>query len=219
MLAITMFHGLAVGWADLVLPATSSLERDGTYVNLEGRLQRAAPRRHPAGSGRARLDLEARRALRRRAPAARRRSSSTSSPSVAFGGRRVRRGRRAGRAAAPRQACRRPSRSSEPQPPEPPASGHFLRLAPLPAALLRAGGRARPRAPVPAPAARGRALARRTRAAAGSRPATGRRPLERHVGRRSGRAVNRRAHRDGVVRHRRGARRRAARARVEVTKP
>jgi predicted molibdopterin-dependent oxidoreductase YjgC len=27
-------------WADLVLPGTSYLERDGTYVNLEGRLQR-----------------------------------------------------------------------------------------------------------------------------------------------------------------------------------
>jgi predicted molibdopterin-dependent oxidoreductase YjgC len=35
-----MFHGLAAGWADLVLPGTSYLERDGTYVNLEGRLQR-----------------------------------------------------------------------------------------------------------------------------------------------------------------------------------
>jgi predicted molibdopterin-dependent oxidoreductase YjgC len=40
VLAITMFHGLAVGWADLVLPGTSYLERDGTYINLEGRLQR-----------------------------------------------------------------------------------------------------------------------------------------------------------------------------------
>ena len=40
VIAITMFHGLAVGWADLVLPATSSLERDGTLLNLEGRLQR-----------------------------------------------------------------------------------------------------------------------------------------------------------------------------------
>jgi NADH-quinone oxidoreductase subunit G len=36
----SMFQGLAVGWADLVLPGTSYLERDGTYVNLEGRLQR-----------------------------------------------------------------------------------------------------------------------------------------------------------------------------------
>ena len=40
VIATTMFHGLAVGWADLVLPGTSYLERDGTYVNLEGRLQR-----------------------------------------------------------------------------------------------------------------------------------------------------------------------------------
>jgi anaerobic selenocysteine-containing dehydrogenase len=40
VLAITMFHGLAVGWADLVLPGTGYLEREGTTVNLEGRLQR-----------------------------------------------------------------------------------------------------------------------------------------------------------------------------------
>jgi NADH dehydrogenase/NADH:ubiquinone oxidoreductase subunit G len=40
VIAITMFQGLAVGWADLVLPGTSYLERDGTYVNLEGRIQR-----------------------------------------------------------------------------------------------------------------------------------------------------------------------------------
>ena len=40
VIAVSMYHGLAVGWADLVLPGTSYLERDGTYVNLEGRLQR-----------------------------------------------------------------------------------------------------------------------------------------------------------------------------------
>nr|MBA3413198.1 molybdopterin-dependent oxidoreductase [Actinomycetota bacterium] len=40
VLATTMFQSLAVGWADLVLPGTSYLERDGTYRNLEGRLQR-----------------------------------------------------------------------------------------------------------------------------------------------------------------------------------
>jgi NADH-quinone oxidoreductase subunit G len=40
VLVTAMFQGLAVGWADLVLPGTSYLERDGTYVNLEGRLQR-----------------------------------------------------------------------------------------------------------------------------------------------------------------------------------
>jgi NADH-quinone oxidoreductase subunit G len=40
VLAISMFSQLVRGWADLVLPGTSYLERDGTYVNLEGRLQR-----------------------------------------------------------------------------------------------------------------------------------------------------------------------------------
>jgi predicted molibdopterin-dependent oxidoreductase YjgC len=35
-----MFQALAAGWVDLVLPGTSYLERDGAYVNLEGRLQR-----------------------------------------------------------------------------------------------------------------------------------------------------------------------------------
>jgi NADH-quinone oxidoreductase subunit G len=40
VLAVTMFHGLAAGWADLILPGTGYLERDGTLVNLEGRLQR-----------------------------------------------------------------------------------------------------------------------------------------------------------------------------------
>jgi predicted molibdopterin-dependent oxidoreductase YjgC len=40
VLAICMFERLARGWADLVLPGTSYLERDGTYVNLEGRIQR-----------------------------------------------------------------------------------------------------------------------------------------------------------------------------------
>ncbi|MGZ8691791.1 MAG: molybdopterin-dependent oxidoreductase, partial [Gaiellaceae bacterium] len=40
VIVISMFQGLAAGWADLVLPGTSYLERDGTYVNLEGRIQR-----------------------------------------------------------------------------------------------------------------------------------------------------------------------------------
>ncbi len=40
VLAVTMFVRPVHGWADLVLPGTSYLERDGTYVNLEGRLQR-----------------------------------------------------------------------------------------------------------------------------------------------------------------------------------
>ncbi len=40
VIAITMFHELAAGWADLVLPGTAALERDGTTMNLEGRVQR-----------------------------------------------------------------------------------------------------------------------------------------------------------------------------------
>ena len=39
-IVISMFHGLAAGWADLILPGTGYLERDGTFVNVEGRLQR-----------------------------------------------------------------------------------------------------------------------------------------------------------------------------------
>jgi len=40
VVCLAMFHELAVGWADVVLPATAMLERDGTLMNLEGRLQR-----------------------------------------------------------------------------------------------------------------------------------------------------------------------------------
>jgi NADH-quinone oxidoreductase subunit G len=40
VLVLTMFHELAGGWADLILPSTAGLERDGTVLNLEGRLQR-----------------------------------------------------------------------------------------------------------------------------------------------------------------------------------
>jgi NADH-quinone oxidoreductase subunit G len=40
VIAITMFHSLAVGWADLVLPGTAALEREGTSMNVEGRVQR-----------------------------------------------------------------------------------------------------------------------------------------------------------------------------------
>ncbi|HWQ02453.1 MAG TPA: molybdopterin-dependent oxidoreductase, partial [Gaiellaceae bacterium] len=40
VIAIAQFHDALRGIADLVLPATSYLERDGTMVNLEGRPQR-----------------------------------------------------------------------------------------------------------------------------------------------------------------------------------
>jgi NADH-quinone oxidoreductase subunit G len=40
VIAFSSFRPPAAGWVDLILPATSYLERDGTMVNLEGRLQR-----------------------------------------------------------------------------------------------------------------------------------------------------------------------------------
>ncbi len=40
VVAITMFADPVRGWVDLVLPGTSYLERNGTFVNLEGRPQR-----------------------------------------------------------------------------------------------------------------------------------------------------------------------------------
>jgi NADH-quinone oxidoreductase subunit G len=49
VIVVSMFAGLAAGWADLVLPGTSYLERDGTYVNLEGRLQRLRQAASPPG--------------------------------------------------------------------------------------------------------------------------------------------------------------------------
>src|SRR5204862_7691702 len=43
VIAISMFQGLAGGWADPVLPGTSYPERDGPFVNPQGRVPR--PRR------------------------------------------------------------------------------------------------------------------------------------------------------------------------------
>jgi predicted molibdopterin-dependent oxidoreductase YjgC len=40
VIVLAMFQGLAAGWADLVLPGTSYLERDGSLTNMEGRVQR-----------------------------------------------------------------------------------------------------------------------------------------------------------------------------------
>ena len=40
VVTISMFRAPVVPWTNLIIPGTSYLERDGTYVNLEGRLQR-----------------------------------------------------------------------------------------------------------------------------------------------------------------------------------
>ena len=71
VIGIGMFEESFRGLADLVLPGTSYLERDGTTVNLEGRLQRQRRAVLAPVPGRARVDREARRALRGRALALR----------------------------------------------------------------------------------------------------------------------------------------------------
>ena len=175
-----MFHGLAAGWADLVLPGTSYLERDGTYVNLEGRLQRLRRTATPPVPGRARVDRAARRALRRRR-SRRTRAAVFAEVSRALLRRPlVRRGRRAraaarlrGRAGARRRA--RAARAAERR-----RRGRCRLVAYKPlfsgAAVERVDG-----APVPAAAGRGRALARRRRAARhrDRRPGHGRRERQR----------------------------------------
>ena len=123
-----MFHGLAVGWADLVLPATSSLERDGTLLNLEGRLQRLRRAVIAPVPDELAWIAQARRALRRRALAPRRRRLRRAL------GARVRRRRRLGaerhrrparsgrRTTAPRRGDRATRARSQPKP----ADEHFL---------------------------------------------------------------------------------------------
>ena len=189
VIAVTMFHGLAVGWADLVLPATSYLERDGTLLNLEGRLQRLrraviAPvpdelawiaklagrfdvERLAARDGRLRRGVRDR--LRRHRPGGAERPRR-----AARRGRRTRRRRRQPRRrrrAAPRHAGRALPRRAAP--------------APLPPALLGPLRRARRGARVPAAAGRDRALRRGRRAPRGRERRHRRRALERHVGRAS----------------------------------
>ena len=111
VIGIGMFEGSFGGLCDLVLPGTSYLERDGTTVNLEGRLQRQRRAVIAAVPGRARLDLEARRALRRRDLAVR-----LDALRRGLGGllrrHRLRRDRRAGRAAARRAEA--PARGTGP---------------------------------------------------------------------------------------------------------
>ena len=158
VIAITMFAEPARGWADLVLPGTSYLERDGTNVNLEGRLQRL-----------------------RRAVIPPARTSSPGSPSSPSGSASSSRPattravsseeRRSCPRARPR-ATARPDRRLPPSRSRHGAGGRPLRLVryrPLfsgPAVERVAG------APVPAPRRRDRALAAATRACAGSPPAT-----------------------------------------------
>ena len=175
VIAITMFHSLAVGWADLVLPGTAALEREGTTMNLEGRVQRLRRAVTPPVpdelawlarlAERFGVDLSPHasvvfddladhiyrgldlEALGERAPLP---------PRTPYDG------PGAGDDAEPRAAARGRRRALRRDAP----------AAALPAALLGAAGRARRRAPVPAAGRRGRRCRRPTPTGAGSRPAT-----------------------------------------------
>ena len=99
-----MFEDSFRGLADLVLPGTSYLERDGTTINLEGRLQRQRRAVLAPVPGRARLDRRsspsASTSSSRRTP----RSSSTRSPSAASAA------SRSARSASVHRSRRAPSR-------------------------------------------------------------------------------------------------------------
>ena len=71
VLAISMFRSPVAGWADLVLPGHELPRARRDVHEPRGPAPAPAPRGHPALPGRARVDREARRALRRRALAAR----------------------------------------------------------------------------------------------------------------------------------------------------
>ena len=173
VLAISMFRTPVAGWADLVLPGTSYLERDGTYVNLEGRLQRLRRAVIPPCPDELawiaklaeRFDVEL----------------SPHSPQVfaelserCFGRDRLCGDQRAGRAPGTRRRRRRPTDAKGPQARE--RQGPPPRQ--LPPALLRPRGRAGPGAPVPAPRLRDRAVGRRREEARRPGRLDRQRPLE-----------------------------------------
>ncbi len=150
-----MFGQLVRGWADLVLPGTSYLERDGTYVNLEGRPPAPAPRGHPARrptsspgwpSWRSASTSSSRR-IRRRSSRRSRREPSAGCPSARSASR-----RRFRRARARRGSRRRPAATETKT-----AGGGPLRLLRFRPLFSGPGRGARPRAAVPAARAGDRA--------------------------------------------------------------
>ena len=145
VIAITMFADPVRGWADLVLPATSYLERDGTIVNLEGRPQRL--RRAvipPAPDEVAWIAKLAERFGVVVDPHARAVEADEQAA--------LPRARRAGAGDAPEGAAGADR------------EGRPAQARPLPRPVLRPGGRARAGAPVPAAGAGDRALRPRRRA-------------------------------------------------------
>ena len=150
-----MFEESFRGLADLVLPGDELPRARRHDRQPRGPAAAPAPRRARAGAGRARLDREARGALRA--------SSSRPHASVVFDEivgallrrHHLRRGRRAA------QRCRRgPSRAGTPPPERPKVQARRPPARRLPPALLRRRSRAHARAAVPAAGRRGAALAR-----------------------------------------------------------
>ena len=165
-----MFEEPCRGWADLVLPG-HELPRARRHLRQpRGPPPAPAPRRDPARAGRARLDLEARRALRRRALAVRvgrlRRALRADATAAS---------RSARSASRPRCRTRSEAPAAEPARAAGRAQGQGPAPAPLPAALLRPRGRARARAR----SSSGRA------ARSSSRPSDARAPRDRERRRRS----------------------------------
>ena len=214
VLAISMFRTPVAGWADLVLPGTSYLERDGTYVNLEGRLQRLRRAVIPPCPDELawiaklaeRFDVE----LSPHAPQifaelSERCYGGIDYPAI---------GELAElpeRAAAPRSP--RAAQGAEERAREGPAARQ------LPPALLRPGDRADPGAPVPAPRPGDRALARR-RTQAGRRARLARAgAVERHLGRASRAREQEASRRSRPRRHRARTGARDARRGVHVNEP
>ena len=219
MIAITMFQGLAVGWADLVLPGDELPRARRHDGQPRGPPPAPAPRRDPARARRARVAREARGALRRRALAATPAASSRSSSRAI-----LRRPARSARSASARRCASAARR--------PPAAPALRRAEPAPrraTATTSASLRYRPLFSGPAvervpelqfqrPERRGRALARRRRSAAASPP--GDEVVVRSNGTSS--TLRARVNRQliaGRRPHRRRARRATCTRRVEVTKP
>ena len=179
----TLFPNEATCWAHVILPATATLEKEGSTTNLEGRVAAAAPDAPAAGRRRlrarvprrARSPARARRCRRTRRPSTG--GSPPPSPSASRAGRRPpRRARRRAHAAKGsrrrRAAARRPRRDA-------PTGCRIVAYRPL---VLGAGRRPR-RAPALPAARRDRARTRRRHPARPRRGPAGRRRPRRAAGR------------------------------------
>ncbi len=149
VLQVTAFQNDSSGWATTIVPASESLEQEGTVTNLEGRVQRlrAAATPPPRRAGRLRLDGRAGRAARPGSPRRRGPGVHRAGPIA----NRIRRhvvvvSGRAGRAARASTGILHPGRA---------AAGRRRRCPPghdagrLPRADQRHRGRPQPRAALP----------------------------------------------------------------------